>query len=243
MTTITKIIVVFSLTVLISSALSADDALTVDATGNVGIGTATAGSALHVFRDDGSAELMVQESSASVAPRTLVNLQNNGRPEIVMGNTGTGGEWSFGAGTNFVLKQGAVGTTSSAKTKHMTLFATTGNLEISGSITTAGPTCSSGCDAVFSPDYKLPSIAEHARQMYALGHLPNVGPTGPEQRVNLSDQLGNLLNELEHAHIYISQLEQKSAMQEEETKKYKAKIESENKALAERLERLEVLLK
>ncbi|MEZ5716352.1 MAG: hypothetical protein R3D85_15055 [Paracoccaceae bacterium] len=30
-----------------------------------------------------------------------------------MGNTGTGGEWSFGAGTSFILKQGAVGSASS----------------------------------------------------------------------------------------------------------------------------------
>ncbi|MEZ5716345.1 MAG: hypothetical protein R3D85_15020 [Paracoccaceae bacterium] len=76
-----------------------------------------ADSSLHIQREDGSASLHVQELSATVSPRTLLHLENSGRPEIVMANTDTGGEWSFGAGTNFILKQGAVGSASNAKTK------------------------------------------------------------------------------------------------------------------------------
>ncbi len=216
--------------------------------GTLGVGTQLPSSTLHVLRADGSAQVLVQETNATTLPRTLMNLQNNGRPEIVMGNTGTNGEWSFGAGTNFILKQGAVGTTSAAKTKLLTLFAGSGNLEITGSIITGGPTCAAGCDAVFSDDYDLPSIEEHANQMYALGHLPNVGPTVPGMPVNLTDKMGDLLNELEHAHIYIAQLEQKTsqkqaelyatvAQQQDELTDYKSVIA----ALTGRLERLERL--
>lgn len=42
--------------------------------------------------------------------------------------------------------------------------------------------------------------------MFASGHLPNVGPTDPGKPVNMSEQYGRILNELEHAHIYIADL-------------------------------------
>lgn len=82
----------------------------------------------------------------------------------------------------------------------------TGNLVITGTLTTGGPTCASGCDAVFEPDYRLPSIGEHADSMWANKHLPNVEPTLPNAPVNLSERFGQMLNELETAHIYIEQL-------------------------------------
>ncbi|MEZ5716350.1 MAG: hypothetical protein R3D85_15045 [Paracoccaceae bacterium] len=114
-----------------------------------------------------------------------------------MANTDTGGEWSFGAGTDFVLKQGAVGSASNAKTK---LFKTRiDDATLTGSLTTGGTTCGGGCDAVFAPDYPLPSIADHAARMRALGYLPNVGPTPEGAPFNVTDKLGRMLNELEHA--------------------------------------------
>lgn len=80
-----------------------------------------------------------------------------------------------------------------------------GNLQIDGTLTTGGPTCSSGCDRVFDEDYALLSIGEHADLMWANGHLPAVGPTLPGQPFNVTDKMGDMLNELEHAHIYIEQ--------------------------------------
>ena len=121
-----------------------------------------------------------------------------------MGNTATDGEWSFGAGTDFFLKQGAVGSTSGDKVKKLTVKAN-GDAILAGTLTTGGTTCGTGCDAVFSDDYALPSIEDHARDMFRLGHLPNVGPTLEGQPFNLTDKLGRVLNELEHAHIYIAQ--------------------------------------
>ena len=78
---------------------------------------------------------------------------------------------------------------------------------VAGTLTTSGTTCGGGCDAVFSDDYDLPSIRDHADRMFALGHLPNVGPTVENAPINISDKLGRMLNELEHAHIYIARLE------------------------------------
>ncbi|MEZ5716347.1 MAG: hypothetical protein R3D85_15030 [Paracoccaceae bacterium] len=171
----------------------------------VGVGSLpTAGTALLVTRSNGNAQIKVQEFSPTTSPRTLLNLQNNGRPEIVMGNTDTGGEWSFGAGTNFILKQGAVGSASNAKTKLFEID-DAGNATLTGSLTTGGPSCASGCDAVLAEGYALPSIAEHAAAMKRLGHLPNVGPTLPGAPLDLSERYGTLLNELEHAHLYIAQ--------------------------------------
>ncbi|MEZ5716058.1 MAG: hypothetical protein R3D85_13350 [Paracoccaceae bacterium] len=173
----------------------------------VGIGTDTPDALLNLYRNDGTAQMLIEEASATTSPRTLLNLQNNGRPEIVMGNTSTGGEWSFGAGTNFILKQGAVGSASDAKTKLFEVDAL-GNATLTGSLVTGGgTTCGGGCDAVFAPDYPLPSIAEHTAQMHSLGYLPNVGPTLENTPINVTDKLGGILNELEHAHLYIAQQE------------------------------------
>ncbi|MEZ5715737.1 MAG: hypothetical protein R3D85_11535 [Paracoccaceae bacterium] len=172
--------------------------------GSIGLGTSSPAAALHLTRDDGTTAALIEETSATTGPRTLLNLQNNGRPEIVMGNTDTGGEWSFGAGTNFILKQGAVGSLSSAKTKLFEIDPA-GNATLTGTLVTGGPSCAGGCDAVFDADYQLPSIEDHAARMFQLGHLPNVGPTLPGEAMNVSDKLGRVLNELEHAHIFIAQ--------------------------------------
>ena len=80
-----------------------------------------------------------------------------------------------------------------------------GNVTIAGTITTAG-SCSVGCDAVFEPGYDLPTIGEHAEQMWDNGYLPNVGPTVEGQPIDLTDKVGRMLNELETSHIYIEQL-------------------------------------
>ena len=89
------------------------------------------------------------------------------------------------------------------------IFTDDGDLTILGTLTTGGGTCGGGCDRVFDETYDLPSITEHAQQMWSAGYLPNVGPTIENQPINLSDKLGRMLNELEHAHIYIDQLNQR----------------------------------
>ncbi|MDQ2090265.1 hypothetical protein [Marimonas arenosa] len=189
-----------------------DSALVLDQMGRLGLGIAAPAAGLHLRSATGTARMRIEEQTPATGPRALLNLQNNGRPEIVMGNSSTNGEWSFGAGTNFILKQGALGSVSSAKTRLFQIDPA-GNAVLTGTLTTGGPGCSAGCDAVFSDDYDLPSIAEHAERMFALGHLPNVGPTVPGVPLDLTERSAALLNELEHAHIYIAELERRDAAQ------------------------------
>ena len=66
-----------------------------------------------------------------------------------------------------------------------------------------------GCDRVFSEGYEIAPIDSRAELMYANGYLPNVGPTPESGPFNVSDKMGRMLNELEHAHIYIAQLNER----------------------------------
>ncbi|WP_299628613.1 hypothetical protein [uncultured Tateyamaria sp.] len=181
-------------------------------TGNIGMGTDVPSSKLHITGADGAA--FVENTTASTGARTVLQLKNNGRPDIVMANSGTSREWSVGGGTNFIMKAGALGSTDAAKTKHFDLNGTTGNLVITGTITTSG-SCAGGCDLVFEDDYDLMSIEERAELMFANKYLPNVGATPENGPFNLSEKVGGILNELEHAHIYIAQLNERIATLEE----------------------------
>ncbi|MEZ5716055.1 MAG: hypothetical protein R3D85_13335 [Paracoccaceae bacterium] len=145
-------------------------ALVLDTSGNIGVGTSAPTAMLHVTGALGSTQIKVDETSLTSGPRTLLNLQNNGRPEIVLGNTDTGGEWSFGAGTNFILKQGAVGSTSSAKTKLFEVTAT-GDATLTGSLVTGGTACGGGCDRVFTEHAVIPA-ADYAREMWTRASCP-----------------------------------------------------------------------
>ncbi len=85
-----------------------------------------------------------------------------------------------------------------------------GNLSVTGQVTTGGTGCGGGCDAVFQPGYELETIAEHAAFMWANSYLPAVGPTVENGASwSLTEMTGGMLNELEKAHIYIEQLNDK----------------------------------
>ena len=86
-----------------------------------------------------------------------------------------------------------------------------GDMVLDGTLTTGGPTCDSGCDAVFDAEYERLSVTDHAALMWEDGHLPAVGPTLPGQPMNVSEKMGGILNELEHAHIYIEELHEDRA--------------------------------
>jgi hypothetical protein len=195
-------------TFVMESGADADQRLTMWRTGMTSVAANTVTSSpdarFYVGFDDGSTQVKIEEASAQTGPRTLLNLQNNGRPEIVLGNTDTGDEWSFGAGTNFILKQGAVGSASSAKTK---LFEVdpSGNATLTGSLVTGGTACGGGCDRVFTEEAIIPA-RDYAAAMWEQGYLPHVGPTPEGAPLNVSEKLGGMLNALEHAHVFIDRL-------------------------------------
>lgn len=83
-----------------------------------------------------------------------------------------------------------------------------GTLDVNGSIYQRGSVLYA--DYVFSPKYKLPSIEQHAKEMWSEKHLPalsgqKVDKEGREV-VNLGTQQRGIIAELEEAHIYIEQL-------------------------------------
>ena len=70
--------------------------------------------------------------------------------------------------------------------------------------------------------YTVPSIEEHAAQMWQNKYLPAVGPTGPDTPIDMTEKLLRMLNELEHAHIYIEQLNTRLSELEAELDKARA---------------------
>ena len=213
-----------------------DDALNISGTGDLGFGTALPAAAVHLARDTGTARMLIEETSATANPRTLLNLQNNGRPEIVMGNTATNGEWSFGAGTDFFLKTGAVGSLSSAKTKVFTVKSN-GDTIVQGTLTTSGTTCGGGCDRVFTENAVIPA-PDYAAQMWSQGHLPHVGPTVEGAPLNVSEKLGGMLNALEHAHVFIDRQTRRIDQQARQIAAMETAHETEIAALRAELTRL-----
>ena len=105
-----------------------------------------------------------------------------------------------------------------------------GDMEIDGTLTTGGPTCDGGCDAVFTERRIIPED-DYAARMWADGHLPFVGPTLPEAPINVSEKMGGMLNALEHAHVFIERQNERIAT-----------LEAEKAAQDERMAELEARL-
>jgi hypothetical protein len=127
-------------------------------------------------------------------------------------------------GVPFKMGPSAVNGLLSVGTSMTDLVNIKGDLDVTGTLTTGGPTCGGGCDAVFDANYDLPSIEDHAAQMYANSYLPEIGPTVPRAPVNLSEQYGKVINELEKAHIYIAQQETRLNQQSAELTLIKQQI-------------------
>jgi hypothetical protein len=189
----------------------------------VGVGTAAPAVSFHVFEATGS-------------DTTEFRLENNGGNRFDFVNTRVpgGGHWQFintsnPGGADLVIRE------LTANVSEEFRLTETGNLTISGQIFTGGSTCGGGCDRVFEPGYELPSIEEHAALMRANGFLPAVGPTKEGAPVNLSEKTGSMLNELEKAHIYIEQLQNRVTALERQ-------LLNKERVMSERIARLEALL-
>lgn len=158
------------------------NAMIIAETGNVGLGTFTPSAPLELSSDAAFNFFRITATGAAV--NDSVDITFTGGP------LGTG-QLRY----NIVDDDG----------QEMSLDAD-GNMVIAGTLTTAGATCAAGCDRVFDADYALPSIQDHAAEMLAKGHLPAIGPTVPHAPINLSERQGNIVNSLEHAHLYIHEL-------------------------------------
>ncbi len=80
--------------------------------GNVGVGTGAASAALHVFRNNATAQLRVEEATATTGSRNLLRIVNNGASTFRFDNTFDGTFWGFGSrgtGDFFITKNTTVG--------------------------------------------------------------------------------------------------------------------------------------
>lgn len=198
--------------------------LTVASDGDVSIGASGVPTAsLHVERSD-FAKLFVQNTSASSGPKDMLHLATNGNPQLVLENT-KNNTWRLSGGANLVVKNDADETPF--------MLSPEGNLVLTGSITTVGGSCTSGCDMTFvESDKRVKSIEEHAKLMWQNSHLPAVGPTVENQPINLSEKTGGILHEVEVAHIYIEQLHKRLSEKESLLKQVMQRLEALEKDTA-----------
>lgn len=161
----------------------------IDTDGDIGMGTAS---------PDADLEVQTSETFTFMRMTTSGNTNNSADVTFTGGSGGTG-----------ELRYNIV----DGDTQEMALNAD-GDLTITGTLTTAG-SCSVGCDRVFTEDYEILPIDQRMAMMWENGFLPNVGPTDEAGPFNVSDKMGRMLNELEHAHIYIDQLNKRITILEE----------------------------
>jgi hypothetical protein len=195
------VVVGFGVTATEASQVILKDAATFTILGNGDVGMGTAAPLGNLDIDSGAADttLLLTNTSAqwelkSKAATGRLNFKNL-----------TAGGVPFKLGPSAVNSLLSVGTMADDLVEVRGDLEVEGDVDVTGTLTTGGPTCGGGCDAVFDADYDLPSIEEHAAQMFANSYLPEIGPTVPHAPVNLSEQYGRVINELEKAHIYIAQ--------------------------------------
>jgi len=170
----------------------------IDNTGNVGMGTSSPEAELHIRRTDASSTRLLLENTNAADQAVQIRLiSDSDTNRRIIGHNGSAVETQISLDNNKIVFAGSTTTSDTWAT-----IDATGIVTNIGSCTTGSP-----CDAVFNPDiYTVPSIETHAEQMWDNGFLPAVGPTLQGQPVNVTAKMTSILNELEHAHIYIEQL-------------------------------------
>jgi len=186
---------------------------------NVGIGTAIPSETLHLKNTDNStaARFLIEDTGTGVANKNGFRLRS--------ANVSGGGDWGFevNAAGNFVIDFLPSTNAEMSFTANPTGNSTVrifGNLVLNGTCT--------GCDDVFSPDFTLESIEDHATRMWEQGHLPAVGSTPEgETSINVFEKVAGMLQELEKAHVYIERLHRQLEEQGAEIERLRAAVETE----------------
>ncbi len=176
--------------------------------GGFGVGTTTPDAALHVFRDDKTAQVHIQEASTSPGNQTLLLLETAvGAP--ILRYSSSFGQWDFTGGGLFTINDPADAAIEMKVNK-------AGNMTISGDYFSAscGPCVA---DYVFENDYQLMPLAELRTFIAREKHLPNI-PSAAEIEeqgvVNVSKMQMRLLEKIEELTLYT--LEQQETILEQQ---------------------------
>jgi len=178
---------------------------------NVGIGTSTPGARLDVVAPGtGMSSIMTRVSGV-----TLGLMPSDGLGSPYSRVTSSHGMFvASGAGRDLRLatNNGVVAMTiDSGQLVGIGTTTPAGRLDVSGAIYQRGGLLHA--DYVFEPDYKLEPIEEHAQYMWKYKHLKAV-PEGKvdekgQQMVEIGANTKGILEELEKAHVYIAQLNER----------------------------------
>ena len=180
------------------------NSLTIEATGDIGLGTNSPDAALDIERS--SNPTLRLTNTAATGDVWDVTAANSGRLNFTINATGNTPFKIDDEADNNLLKVGIDGDPDRVDI--------TGTLFINN-IDNSNP------DYVFEPDYQLESIEEHASYMWKNKHLPAVGAgvNGENGKavINVANRSQGILEELEKAHLYIEQLH-KRIKNEKETR-------------------------
>ncbi|RDD64393.1 hypothetical protein DU478_20570 [Thalassococcus profundi] len=170
-------------------------------TGDIGMGTLTPTAPLHLQRTNGTAEVLVENTTASPAgARGLFTMRNNGGSFFTLDNTDAGTTWFFtheNASPNRFIIADAV-----ADGPEFTLTAG-GDVTIPGNFI-SGNTTLNVPDYVFEDGYALRPLSEVAAFIGTNRHLPEV-PSAAEiaaQGLDMTDMQMRLLKKVEELTLY-----------------------------------------
>jgi hypothetical protein len=172
--------------------------LLVKASGNIGMGTAVPTEKLHVKDGNLRVEQTATNRTAKIEFATELSsweIKQNGQTGRLTYFSPSGGA----SGASFKFDTQAKENLFRIGVRAADTVDINGKLVINGTQVTP--------DYVFDPDYPLESIEEHAELMWKNKHLPALpGASKNEEGVDIVQHQYGTLEELEKAHIYISQL-------------------------------------
>ncbi len=177
---------------------AAKNSLFVDEEGRTGFGVTDSGPEqdLHLRSTDGDAQLLIEETNATVIQRVLLKLENTGIPSFQLEDTDSEDKWAFSVKNGgFEMSKGGSGVSEM-------FISEDGDLTITGSLTTAGDTYP---DYVFRDGYELLSLDAVEAFIDANGHLPNVKSEEDVEygrRINMTELSISLLEKVEELTLY-----------------------------------------
>ncbi|RDD64396.1 hypothetical protein DU478_20585 [Thalassococcus profundi] len=181
-----------------------DDALVVEDTGEIGIGTGNPTAPMHIRRNNNTARLLVEDTGSSGA-QELFKLSNNGGSYFTFENTSAGTTWFFthenSAPNRFIIADAV------ADGPEFSLNAD-GDVTIPGNFI-SGSTTLNVPDYVFADDYALRPLSEVQAFIDAHSHLPDVPSAAQiaEDGLDMTAMQMTMLKKIEELTLYTLELE------------------------------------